>query len=319
MSNSEKLNKIAFIFPGQGAQYPGMGKELAESYEVAMKVFDEASKALGTDIKALCFNGSEEDLKMTENTQPTILTVSVAIAKILLEKGIKPDYTAGLSLGEYSSHVISESISFDDAVKLVRKRGRFMQEAVPVGEGTMAAIMGLDRDQVLEGLKEASSSGIIEPANYNCPGQIVISGETEAVEKACEILKGMGAKRAILLPVSAPFHSSMLAPAGDKLAKELETVTVYDMKIPVITNVNANIISNKDEIKSNLIRQVSSSVLWEDSVKKMLDLGVKTFIEIGPGKALSGFVKKIDKEIAVLNVEDLASLAKTLEALGVKQ
>ena len=318
MSKNEKLNKIAFIFPGQGAQYPGMGKELAESYDVAMKVFEEAGKALGIDMKDLCFNGSEEDLKMTENTQPTILTVSVALAKILLEKGIKPDYTAGLSLGEYSAHVIAESISFPDAVKLVRKRGRFMQEAVPAGEGTMAAIMGLDRNQVMKGLKETSSSGIVEPANYNCSGQIVIAGETAAVEKACEILKGMGAKRAILLPVSAPFHSSLLAPAGEKLAKELEIVTVYDMKIPVITNVNADIIANKDEIKSNLIRQVSSSVLWEDSVKKMIDLGVKTFIEIGPGKALSGFVKKIDKEVTVLNVEDLASLARTLEALGVK-
>lgn len=317
MSNVEKLNKIAFVFPGQGAQYTGMGKELAESYPVAMQAFVEAGEALGMDMKDLCFNGSEEALKMTENTQPTILTVSVALARILSEKGIVPDYTAGLSLGEYSAHVMSGSISFTDAVKLVRQRGKFMQEAVPAGEGTMAAIMGLERNQVLEGLEEAAATGIVEAANYNCPGQIVIAGKTAAVEKACEILKSKGAKRALLLPVSAPFHSSMLAPAGEKLAVELENVVVSDMKIPVITNVNADIIANKDEIKGNLIRQVSSSVLWEDSVKRMLELGVKTFIEIGPGKALSGFIRKIDKEAIILNVEDSASLAKTLEALGV--
>ena len=317
MSNLENLNKVAFVFPGQGAQYTGMGKELAEGHEVAMKTFEEAGEALEIDMKALCFTGTEEDLKMTENTQPTILTVSVALARILTEKGIKPDYTAGLSLGEYSAHVLSGSLNFRDAVKLVRKRGQFMQEAVPAGEGTMAAIMGLERDQVLEGLKEAAKAGVVEAANYNCPGQIVIAGKTAAVEKACEILKAKGAKRAMILPVSAPFHSSMLAPAGLMLAKELETVVVSEMSIPVIANVNASMIKNKEEIKPNLIKQVSSSVLWEDSVKKMLEEGVKTFIEIGPGKALSGFIKKIDKEVTILNVEDAASLAKTLEVLGV--
>jgi len=313
----EKSNKIAFVFPGQGAQYPGMGKELAENFPVAMKTFEEAGEALGIDMKALCFEGSEEDLKLTENTQPTILTVSVALARILQEKGISADYTAGLSLGEYAAHVLSQSIGFQDAVKLVRKRGMYMQQAVPAGEGTMAAIMGLDREPLMEGLTEASTVGVVEAANFNCPGQIVIAGKTAAVEKACEILKAKGAKRAMVLPVSAPFHSSMLKPAGVKLAEELENVQVNDMKIPVITNVNADVIKTKDEIKENLIRQVSSSVLWEDSVVRMLNEGVGTFIEVGPGKALSGFIKKIDKEATILNVEDMASLTKTLEALGV--
>ncbi len=312
------LGKIAFVFPGQGAQYPGMGKELAENFKVAMTTFEEAGEALGIDMKDLCFFGSEEDLKMTENTQPTILTVSVAAARVLEEKGIKADYTAGLSLGEYSSHVISKSFDFKDAVKLVRKRGKYMQEAVPAGQGTMAAIMGLERDVLLEGLKEASQFGIVEAANYNCPGQIVIAGQTSAVEKACEILKAKGAKRAMLLPVSAPFHSSMLFPAGEMLKVELDNVSVSAMEIPVIANVTADMINNFEEIKNLLIRQVSSSVLWEDSVKKMLDEGVTTFIELGPGKALNGFIRKINKDVTVLNVEDMSSLTKTLEALGVE-
>lgn len=312
------MSKIAFVFPGQGAQYPGMGKELAENFKVAMTTFEEAGEALGIDMKELCFNGSEEDLKQTENTQPTILTVSVAAARILEEKGIKADYTAGLSLGEYSSHVISKSFDFKDAVKLVRKRGKYMQEAVPAGQGTMAAIMGMEREELLEALKEASAFGIVEAANYNCPGQIVIAGQTSAVEKACELLKAKGAKRAMILPVSAPFHSSMLSPAGVMLKTELDNVIVNPMSIPVIANVTAETIRNFEEIKDLLVRQVSSSVLWEDSVRKMINEGVSTFIELGPGKALNGFIKKINKEAIVLNVEDMASLTKTLEALGVK-
>lgn len=314
---SEKLNKIAFVYPGQGAQYPGMGEELANAFPSAMEVFSKASDALGMDMKELCFRGTEEDLKKTENTQPTILTVSVALTKILEEKGIKADYTAGLSLGEYSALVYAGALDFADGVKLVRKRGQYMQEAVPAGEGTMAAIMNLDRELLLEGLKEASEFGIVEAANYNCPGQIVIAGATPAIEKACEILKAKGAKRAMVLPVSAPFHSSMLKPAGEMLEKELSGVPVNELKVPVISNVDADLVPSKENVKPNLIKQVSSSVLWEDSVRKMLELGVTTFIEIGPGKALSGFIKKIDKEAVILNVEDLASLEKTLEVLGV--
>lgn len=310
------MGKIAFLFAGQGSQAPGMGKELAENYKCADAVFDEATEALGFDIKDMIFNGDKETLMITENTQPTIVTMSVAALRVLLEKGIKPDVVAGLSLGEYTAHVASGSLEFRDAVKLVRKRGKFMQEEVPVGKGAMAAILGLSADEVRTAAEKASEFGVCTGANFNCPGQIVVSGEVDAVSKCCEIAKEMGAKRAIMLDVSAPFHCSLLKGAGDKLAKEMENVEVHDMQIPVITNVTAEYINSKEDIKGLLEKQVSSSVLWEDSIRKMIADGVDTFIEIGPGKALTGFMKKIDKEMRVFNVEDIASLENTLANLA---
>ncbi|HYF83132.1 MAG TPA: ACP S-malonyltransferase [Clostridia bacterium] len=309
------MSKIACIFPGQGAQYPGMGKEIAENYSEAMKIFNLASDRLGIDMKKLCFEGDEEELKKTENTQPSILTASIALLEVLKLKGIEPEVTAGLSLGEYSALVASKAISFVDAVALVKKRGKYMQEAVPAGEGTMAAIMGMERESVMECLKMASGFGVVEAANFNCPGQIVIAGHTKAVEHACTILKEKGAKRAIMLPVSAPFHSSLLKPAGDRLALELEKVDISDNELPVVSNVNAQVIMNKYEIKKCLVEQVSNSVLWEDSIKHMMDMGVDTFIEVGPGKTLSGFVKKIDKSLYVYNVEDMESLENTIVSI----
>ena len=309
------MPKIACIFPGQGAQYPGMGKELAQNYKEAMNIFDLASERLGIDMKKLCFEGDEEELKKTENTQPSILTVSIALLEVLKLKGIEPQIAAGLSLGEYSALVASKAISFTDAVALVKKRGKYMQEAVPAGEGTMAAIMGIERESVIECLKMASGYGVVEAANFNCPGQVVIAGHTRAVEKACSMLKERGAKKAIMLPVSAPFHSSLLKPAGEKLAAELETVNISDNELPVVSNVNARIIMNKYEIKRCLIEQVSSSVLWEDSIRRMIDLGADTFIEVGPGRTLSAFVKKIDKNLYVHNVENIETLENTIVSI----
>jgi len=309
------LSKIACIFPGQGAQYPGMGKEIADNYAEAMRIFDLASERLGIDMKKLCFEGDEEELKKTENTQPSILTASIAILEVLKLRGIEPHVTAGLSLGEYSALVASKAISFADAVELVKKRGRYMQEAVPAGEGTMAAIMGLERESLRECLKMASGYGVVEAANYNCPGQIVIAGHTKAVEQACTIMKERGAKRAIMLPVSAPFHSSLLKPAGDKLARDLDSMEIRDSEMPVVSNVNAQVIMDKYQIKKCLIEQVSSSVLWEDSIRHMMDMGVDTFIEVGPGKTLSAFVKKIDRSLYVYNVEDMESLENTIVSI----
>ena len=308
--------KTSFLFSGQGAQAIGMGKELCENFPAADAVFETASKALGFDIKDMIFNGDSETLMITENTQPAILTMSVAALRAVETLGIKPDVVAGLSLGEYTAHVAAGSMDFEDAVKLVKKRGKYMQEEVPVGVGAMAAIIALDEETVREVCRIASEKGIAEPANFNCPGQITVAGGKAAVEYACEIAKEKGAKRAMLLPVSAPFHCSMLKGAGEKLARELEHVTVSDLQVPLITNVTGSYVGSKDEIKDLLIRQVSSSVLFEASLRRMLEDGVDTFIEIGPGKALSGFVKKITREAAVYNVEDMASFEKLKEALA---
>jgi len=309
------MGKIAFVFAGQGAQYVGMGKDIANEYCIANEVYDIANEALGFDIKEMIFKGDEEVLKITENTQPSILTTSVALMKVILEKGIIPDVVAGLSLGEYTAYVASNSIDFKEAVQLVRKRGRFMQEAVPIGVGTMAAILGLENEIIVECCKEVSSIGIVEPANFNCPGQVVIAGEIKAVEKVVEIVIQKGAKRAMVLPVSAPFHCSMLKQAGEKLSVELENIEFRDLDIPLISNVDAEFVQDRNCIKSLLIRQVSSSVLWENSIRKMINYGVETFVEIGPGKVLSGFTKKIDRNLNCLNIEDINSLDKTINKL----
>lgn len=309
------MGKTAFIFPGQGAQYIGMGKQIAEEFPAASGIFDQATDALGIDMRKMIFEGDDETLKITENTQPAIVTASIACLQPLLAAGIKPDFTAGLSLGEYSAHVASETIDFKTAVSLVRKRGKYMQEAVPIGDGAMAAIIGLSPEDVEDCCERASVAGIVEPANYNCPGQIAIAGEVKAVEKAMELCLEKGAKRAIQLAVSAPFHCSMLRPAGELLAMELENVVFSDFKTPLVANVSGKVVKSSADIKETLIRQVSNPVLWEASVRLMLEQGVDTFVEIGPGKVLSGFVKKISKDARTLNIEDIESLEKTIGEL----
>jgi [acyl-carrier-protein] S-malonyltransferase len=310
------MGKLAFVFSGQGAQYVGMGKQIAENYKSARDIFDLASGAVGYDMAEMVFEGDEETLKITENTQPTILTTSIACLQPLLENNIRPDVCAGLSLGEYSAHVLAETFSFSDAVSLVKKRGKYMQEAVPVGVGAMAAILSLDKGQVIEACKTASEIGVVTPVNYNCPGQIVIAGEAAAVEEAAKLCKEKGARRAVMLPVSAPFHCSLIKPAGEKLALELDRIEFKEMKIPVVTNVTAEYISDCNRVKDLLVRQVSSPVLWEDSVRNMIKDGVDTFVEIGPGKTLINFVKKIDPSVRTCNVEDMESLNNTLKMLG---
>lgn len=309
------MNKIAFVFPGQGAQYVGMGKEFADKYEVASKIFDDASEAIGYDMKKMCFDSSDEDLKKTENTQPSILTASYAIYKVIEEKGIIPHAVAGLSLGEYSALVASGAIDFKDGIKIVQKRGKYMQEEVPIGVGTMAAILGLENDKVAQACQMASSIGIVEPANYNCPKQLVIAGEILAVEKAVEHCRELGAKKAVMLPVSAPFHTSMLLGAGKKLGEELENIVIRKHNIPVVSNIDAKYIECHTTIKDKLIKQVSNPVQWESSIETLINDGVNIFLEIGPGNALSKFIKKISKDVLVLNVENLESFDKTMEKL----
>lgn len=310
------MRKIAFIFPGQGSQYVGMGKDFSERFPESKKVFDDANECLDMDLKNICFQGSEEELIKTENTQPAILATSIAMMKALEMEGIDCEYTAGLSLGEYSALVKSNSISFYDSLKLVRARGKYMQEAVPQGKGGMAAILGLDREKVLSAIERSKQQGVVEVANYNSPGQIVISGEKAGIERACEEAIKLGAKKAITLSVSAPFHSSLLKPAGERLKEELEKITIFDLNKKVVSNVDAKPIFSKEEIRGKLINQVSNSVLWQESVEYMIREGVNTFIEIGPGKSLTGFVKRIGKsldvEIDALNVSNIETFQKTV-------
>ena len=310
------MGKIAFVFPGQASQYPGMGKELAEKYPAAKAVFDEADKALGLSISRVCFAGTEDELKLTVNTQPAILTCSVAVCRVLAEKGITPDFVAGHSLGEYSALVAAGSLKFADAVQLVRKRGQYMQEAVPAGEGAMAAIMGLSPAVVTEACKRAQDHEVCAPANLNSPEQTVISGNAAAVKRAVEIASQLGAKRAVMLQVSAPFHSALMMPAQERLEKELRTVQFGNLKMPLVTNVDADTVGNGDEACDALIRQVTMPVRWEESVRLLIDEGVNNFVEVGPGRVLVGLLRQIERSVGALNVEDEKSLASTVEKIA---
>ena len=307
------MSKIAFMFPGQGAQYVGMGKEFYDNNPKSREIFETASKAVGLDMEALCFE-ENEDINITEYTQIAMLTAEVAMMQAVLDLGVKPDVTGGLSLGEYSALVASGVISFEECAKVVRKRGIYMQDEVPVGQGGMAAILAMDADKILEVLEQVD--GIVGIANYNCPGQIAISGEKAAVDKACELLKEAGAKRCVPLNVSGPFHSPMLKGAGEKLAVELKDVTINDIAIPYVTNVTGDFVKDKNEVKDLLSAQVSSSVKWIQCVEAMLADGVDTFIEIGPGRTLSSFVKKINKDVTIINVDKYADLDKVKETFG---
>ncbi len=304
------MKRVAFIFPGQGSQYVGMGKELFENFSVAKEIFEEADDALRHSISGLCFKGPEESLRLTENTQPAVLTTSIAALKVLqAEKGLTPLFTAGHSLGEYSALVASGALPFSEAVKIVRLRGKFMQEAVPVGEGAMAAVLGMEKEQVENLCEEISCGEVLTPANFNSPGQIVIAGHSKAVERAIERVKQEG-KKAVLLPVSAPFHSPLMKPAGERLGRALEEISVNELKIPVVTNVEAEVNTSKERVKGLLVAQVSSPVRWEESMRKMIEKGIEQVVEIGPGKVLSGLMKRIDDRIETKNLEDPQTLKK---------
>lgn len=308
------MSKVAFVFPGQGSQTVGMCKAFYDEYAVAKRVFEEADEALGFSITKMCFEGPESDLRLTYNTQPAILTASTACAAVLKEKGIACDVAAGHSLGEYSALVNTGALAFADAVRIVRKRGQFMQEAVPVGEGSMAAVLGLESDKIVEICQavEAEGGEAVQAVNFNCPGQVVIAGAVNAVNKAVEALKAAGAKRAVLLPVSAPFHSSLMQPASERLAEVLAPIEIKDITVPVVANVTAKEVTSGAEIKELLVKQAAMPVLWETSVRNMVADGVDTFVEVGPGKVLTGFTKKIAKGLPALNIEDPASLEKVL-------
>jgi [acyl-carrier-protein] S-malonyltransferase len=312
--------KTAFIFPGQGSQKAGMGKDMAAKYAAASKVFERADGVLGGKLSSLCFEGPEEELRLTENTQPAILTTSIAILRVLEPIIGRPDFVAGHSLGEYSALVTAGSLEFEDAVTLVRERGRAMQEAVIPGEGAMAAIMGCERETVEEACVQASSRGVCSPANLNSLGQVVIAGRRSAVEYAVTLLKERGARKTTMLAVSAPFHCELMRPAADRLGPLLERTRFRDLQTPLVTNVDANIISSGDQARDSLLRQVTAPVRWSDSMARLIQEGVTRFVEIGPGKVLSGLAKQICRErqadCEILNVDSMESLAPIIGALA---
>ncbi len=317
-----EAKRIAFLFPGQGSQVVGMGKDLAAMYPVAQHTFDEADEALGFKLSQLCFEGPEDQLKLTQNTQPAILTVSVAAARVLAEVGISAEFAAGHSLGEYSAHVAAGTLEFADAVRTVRNRGRYMQEAVPVGQGAMAAILGMELDALRQICDEAANASspsgkdaapeVCEPANINSPGQIVISGSTGAVQRAAEMATSRGAKRAVMLPVSAPFHCALMKPAQDRLEQDLRVLKFNDPDFPVIANVDFEFKTTGDAAREALIKQVTGAVQWEASMRALIAKGVETFVEAGPGKVLCGLMRQIDRTKLCLNVENEESLQRVV-------
>src|SRR6202030_1422734 len=303
---------IAFLFPGQGSQVVGMGRELSEKYPVARRTFDEADEALGYELSRVCFEGPEEKLKLTEITQPAILTTSIAAWRVLQEKGVTPQFVAGHSLGEYSAHVAAGTLTFADAIRTVRNRGQYMQEAVPVGVGAMAAILGMTLAQVNDIARDAAQGEVCQAANINSPEQIVISGNTGAVNRAIALATERGAKKAVSLPVSAPFHCSLMQPAQDRLAADLATLTFQNPACPVICNVDAELVTSADTAQEALVRQVTGAVKWEPSIRLLIDKGASLFVEVGPGKVLWGLMRQIDRSQNCVTVGDEASLQKTL-------
>jgi [acyl-carrier-protein] S-malonyltransferase len=299
---------IAFVFPGQGAQKVGMGRSLADTYPICRDTFTEADDALGEPLSRLCFDGPDDRLMLTENTQPAILAVSTAVARLARSRGVEARFAAGHSLGEYSAHVAAGTLSFADALRTVKRRGRYMQEAVPVGEGAMAAILGLDAEGVARACAEAADGQVVSPANLNAPGQIVIAGHAAAVARAGERAKALGAKRAIALAVSAPFHCALMKPAEDRLAPELRALASHDPSFPVVANVDATPKTTAADAIEALIRQVSAPVRWEDVVRRLIADGARTFVELGPGSVLAGLIKKIDRSVTVFSVEDESGL-----------
>lgn len=308
--------KIALIFPGQGSQLVGMGKDLAEKYPVARHTFEEADEALGYKLSQVCFEGPEDQLRLTEVTQPAILTASIAALRVVETQLPKPCFVAGHSLGEYSAHVASGTFGFADAVRTVRNRGKYMQEAVPVGVGAMAAILGMDLEKVVGVCRDAAQGGVCGPANINSPEQVVISGNTAAVERAAKLADERGAKRAKLLPVSAPFHCSLMKPAQDRLEEDLKTLTMHKPVYPVACNVDADFVNDDLRALDTLVRQVTGSVKWDQCMRLLVAQGVETFIEVGPGKVLCGLMRQIDRAKTCFNVGDEGSLKKTLETLS---
>ncbi len=303
------MGKKAVLFPGQGAQYVGMGKDLYENSMAARKVYDLADEVLGFELSSYIFAGEEDDLQKTEITQPAILATSIAAYELVKEQGIIPEAAAGFSLGEYSALVVAEALSLEESLPLVQKRGRYMQEAVPLGRGGMAAVIGLAKDQVEEACRQTQKWGTVEPANYNCPGQIVVSGEREAVHRVMEKVKEMGAKRVIELKVSAPFHCSLLQPVEEKMSRELARISLKPAKIPIVANYNAALLQKPEEIKEALIKQVSHPIKWDECTQNLLCRDFDFFLEVGPGKVLTGFVKKISRQAMVVPAGDLEAIA----------